>query len=196
MMNPSMPSPIGHALAGIVVALAADRRSATDGAWRFLSRPITLGCVALATLPDADLLFTGAHRTATHSVGGTVLVIIVSIAVTGWVTRNMSGAPASAAWGAVWILAAAHGSHLLTDWLGTDRSHPAGIQALWPFSDRWFISRWELFPRLERRDIFSPATIAINVRALFWELVLLGPMLVVLWRLRAGPRSSPSSTSG
>jgi membrane-bound metal-dependent hydrolase YbcI (DUF457 family) len=200
-MNASMPSPIGHVLAGIAVALAGDRRPVADGVWRFLFRPLTLCCVALATLPDADLLFRGFHRTATHSVGATILVIIVAIAVTGWVTPVRSG-PISESQprrhentkkknlfgrGVVWVLVAAHASHLLTDWLGTDLSNPAGIQALWPFSGHWFISGWRLFPQIERRDMFSLTSIAINLRALVWEVVLLGPIVVVLWRLRRRP---------
>ena len=198
-MQASMPSPIGHALAGIAVALVGDRRSPADGAWRFLSRPLTLCSVGLATLPDADLLFTGVHRTVTHSVGATILVIIVTIAVTGWVTRGASvpiSHPSqppghedskkrrSVRWGAVWVLAAAHASHLLADWLGTDLSAPSGIQAFWPFSHGWFISRWHVFLQLDRRDMFSLATIAMNMRAILWEVVLLGPIVGVLWWLR------------
>jgi membrane-bound metal-dependent hydrolase YbcI (DUF457 family) len=48
---------------------------------------VTLSCVALAVLPDADLLYMPIHRTATHSIGATILVTILAIAVTGKVTR-------------------------------------------------------------------------------------------------------------
>lgn len=197
-MDASMPSPFGHALAGIAVALAGDPQPVAGSGWRFLSRPMTLCCVALATLPDADLLFRNFHRTMTHSLGATILVIIVATAVTGWVTRVRSS-PVGAAthrrgdqtarttkigWGVVWLLAAAHASHLLTDWLGTDLSIPAGIQLFWPFSDRWFISPSHLFLQLDRRDIFSLPTITLNLRALLWELALLGPIVGALWWFR------------
>jgi hypothetical protein len=73
---------------------------------------------------------------------------------------------------------------LLTDWLGTDPSKPAGIQLLWPFNHHWFISGWNLFPRTERQAIFSAAAIAINFKALLWEVAVFGTIVFVIWRLR------------
>src|SRR5262245_48602249 len=80
IIRASMPSPIGHALAGLAVALVSGRPPAA----RFreaLTNPFTLACIGLAVLPDADLLIPGFHRTATHSVTATLLVIIVAGAV-------------------------------------------------------------------------------------------------------------------
>jgi membrane-bound metal-dependent hydrolase YbcI (DUF457 family) len=151
--------------------------------------------MALAALPDADLLIPGFHRTATHSVTATLLVIIVAVAVTGWVISRRGPAtnlddqlrPRLSNTGYVWrvalICGIAHASHLLTDWLGTDLSAPSGIQLLWPFDDRWFISGWNLFPRIERRQMFNTATILLNLKAALWEIAALVPVVFAAWRV-------------
>jgi membrane-bound metal-dependent hydrolase YbcI (DUF457 family) len=231
-----MPSPIGHALAGVAVAWSAEQLPGSAGLKRPFPLAVTLSCVALAVLPDADLIYLPIHRTVTHSIGATMLVTILAIIVTGKVTRlstlrrdperrdpsrgttrtghgeaftgRMETLPgrretltgrgkaltthgdalpaAHVAWGLVLIWAAAHASHLLLDWLGADPSWPFGIQALWPFSHRWFISGWNLFPVTERRHVFSAVSIAINLKAAAWEIAIIGPIVLALglWRRR------------
>ena len=210
-----MPSPIGHALAGVAVAWSAEQLPGSAGLRRPLPLVATLSCVALAVLPDADLIYLPIHRTVTHSIGATILVTIVAIAVTGKVTRlstlrrgqdrrnpargtTLPGqeealpARAHVAWGLVLMCAAAHVSHLLLDWLGADPSWPFGIQALWPFSHRWFISGWNLFPSTERRHVFSAASIAVNLKAAAWEIAIMGPIVLALglWRRRGDASST------
>jgi membrane-bound metal-dependent hydrolase YbcI (DUF457 family) len=189
-----MPSPVGLALAGIAVALAGDRGRAPIDLRRFLTRPLTLGCVALAVVPDVDLLVPRFHRTATHSATATLVVTIVAVAVTGRIRRKGSatadGPVGRIAWSVVSMCAAAHASHILLDWLGRDPSQPAGVQALWPFSGRWFISGLDLFPQEERRHIFTAASMVLNLNALRWELLLMGPVVAALWWLRQRPRQS------
>jgi membrane-bound metal-dependent hydrolase YbcI (DUF457 family) len=180
-----MPTPIGHGLAGLAVAWSAPSRgrSASRAAvWRF-----SLLCIALAAVPDMDLLFPRFHRTVSHSVTMTVFVTIVAIVVTRQVNVR-SGDVRSANWRHALttglLCGAAWGSHLLLDWLGDDLSTPQGIQALWPFSDRWFISGLDLFPRVERRQPFSIRTITGNLVAVGWEIVVLGPVVAALWARR------------
>ena len=206
MMIASMPSPIGHALAGVAIAIAGDRRAAGFGLWRFLTLPLTLWSVAIATLPDADLLIPGFHRRATHSIGATMLVTIIAIAVTRWVTgsrqssvtsrqssvgsrQSLVGSRQSAAV-IVLVCAAAHASHLLLDWLGADWFAPPGIQALWPFTSDWYISGWDVFARVERRSPFSPPTLISNLRAVGQEVAMVGPLVMAFWWLRRA--SAPS----
>jgi membrane-bound metal-dependent hydrolase YbcI (DUF457 family) len=167
-----MPSPIGHVLAGVAIAGSAPAA--------VVRRPMTrlvLLCAALAALPDIDLLYQPLHRTATHSVTAVALVIIVAAAVTGWVTRR-NGWPLGLVCGAAWA------SHLLLDWLGTDVNTPRGIQLLWPFDDRWFISNVDLFLPTERRDPWSAATILKNARAAAQELALMGSVALAVWFAR------------
>jgi inner membrane protein len=164
-----MPSPIGHALAGAAVVWGADL---IDG--RRSSPRLVATCAVLATLPDLDLLALRFHRTATHSVAAVLLVLIIAAALTGKVTR----------WRVAVMCAAAYASHLLLDWLGADFSSPAGIQLLWPFSDRFFMSGWDVFDQTERRHLFSKAAMSQNIRAIAREIALLVPVAAGLWLIR------------
>lgn len=174
-----MPTPIGHALAGLAVAVSSDRSPGRGPLSRFVRRPLTLLCITLAVLPDADLLYQPIHRTVTHSVGATILVTIIAAAVTGWVTGRIT-------WRIALVCGAAHASHLVTDWLGTDRNYaPYGIQMFWPFSDGWFISGWDVFLPVERRHLFSVETLQINVAAALRELAIFGTLILVVWFARS-----------
>jgi membrane-bound metal-dependent hydrolase YbcI (DUF457 family) len=182
-----MPTPVGHSLAGIAVALAGQRGQRHRDFRGFLASPTTVLCVGLATLPDVDLLVPEFHRTATHSVTVTAVVAFVAAVMTARPTSGTSGAMdflRRIAWSAVVMFAAAHASHLLLDWLNCDTSEQPGIQALWPLSDRWFSSGWCVFPAEERRQIFTVAAMVRNLTVLGWELGILGPPVVALWWLR------------
>ena len=181
-----MPTPVGHSLAGLAVALAGERR--LRGNWRrFLTSRTTLICVALATLPDLDLLIPRLHRTATHSLTATLVVAVVAAIMTARAPTRGTGTGGvfgRIAWSAVALYAAAHASHLLLDWLGRDPSPQPGIQLLWPLSDRWFISGWDVFPNEERRHVFTAAAMLRNLHVLAWELGILGPVVVALSRFQ------------
>jgi membrane-bound metal-dependent hydrolase YbcI (DUF457 family) len=178
MIRRRMPSPIGHLLAGAAVAwLTPTPARAAQNSPPLLT--LTVVAAALATLPDLDLLVHPLHRTATHSLFSAAAVFIIATAVTGWVTPGA---------GAVRIgvmCAAAWGSHQLLDWMGTDTNAPRGIQWFWPFSERWFISGWDLFPPTERRNPLSAATLFRNAWAALVELTLLGGLAALAWRYRA-----------
>jgi inner membrane protein len=175
-----MPSPIGHTLAALAIRwIGRPAGSDPDRGAEALPRgrllgPLSVACVAVAVLPDIDLLFYRWHRTVTHSVGATLLVMIIAAVVTGKVTGRIG-------WRVVLVLGAAHASHVLLDWLGVDELPPRGIQALWPFSHDWYISNWDIFLPTERRDASSLPSILTNVRAVISELALLGPIAVVAW---------------
>jgi hypothetical protein len=82
------------------------------------------------------------------------------------------------------MCASAWATHLLVDWLSVDQSAPRGIQLLWPFDGRWFISGWDLFAGSERRQLLSAATIRTNVEAIAQEVAILMPIVIVLWLVR------------
>jgi LexA-binding, inner membrane-associated putative hydrolase len=175
-MASSMPSPIGHTLAALAIRWAgrpasADRDPSTRA--RLLG-PLTVACVAVAVLPDIDLLFYRWHRTVTHSIGATLVLMIIAAAVTGKVTRRI-------VWRTVLLVGAAHASHILLDWLGVDRFPPRGLQAFWPFSHDWYISEWDLFLPTERRHALSAASLLTNLRAVTREIVVLAPIAVLAW---------------
>jgi inner membrane protein len=181
-----MPSPIGHVLAGAAVALAAD--AVAPLLWSGLELKLGVAILAgLAALPDLDLIYPPIHRALTHSLGSVILVAIMGAGVTGWVTRRRAigfGTLCGLAWA----------SHLLLDWLGVDPNPPAGIKALWPFSDGWFISGLHLFPGTERRQLFTITAVATNLRAVASETIVLAPVVFALWMIRSrlprGPRGA------
>jgi membrane-bound metal-dependent hydrolase YbcI (DUF457 family) len=179
-----MPSPIGHALFGVLTAWvgdllpvrSADRNNTTAGPGFNRARAgLTVACAALAAVPDIDLLFAG-HRTVTHSIGAVVLVGMTAAAVAA-----RSGRPVVRI---TLLCAAAYASHLLLDWLAVDQTAPRGVQAFWPLDHRWYISDWNLFRPTERRHIFTGAAMTQNAVAIAQEILIVAPLLAVAWLVR------------
>src|SRR5581483_9005994 len=149
--RPAMPSSVGHALGGVAAAWAADllpgdrawRTGPPDASWfRRAGDGLTLACMILAALPDIDL-FWHVHRTMTHSIGAVILSGVLAAAVAAAIRRPVARVAL--------MCAAAYATHLVLDWVAVDHLPPYGLQALWPFSDRWFLSGWDLFRQTERR---------------------------------------------
>ena len=162
-----MPSPLGHGLAGLAIGFAAEPAAVAQTSGNRLSSFAVVGAL-VAAAPDLDLVYPGFHRTITHSVGATAVVMIIAAVVTGWVTGRVR-------WRWVLLVGAAHASHILMDWMGTDHFAPAGLQALWPFSRAFYISGWDIFPATERR-LYLPDAWIINLRALIVEVGLMVPI--------------------
>ena len=179
-----MPSPFGHALGGVLTAWLADlvppsrspRPAAPPRSWfQRAGDGLTAACAVLAALPDLDL-FLDRHRTVTHSVGALLVVAgacaIVSAARGGLVAR------------VTLTCTAAYASHLLFDWMAVDNTAPRGVQLLWPFGHRFYISGWDLFRGTERRRLFSLRAMTINAVALMQEIAILLPPLVAVGLIR------------
>ena len=178
MMAEPMPSPLGHALAGLTVGwLAESKPPSTRTRVRDALSPPVLWCMAFAVLPDADLLVDW-HRSGTHSLTATVLIFIVAMVVTGKVTRRP-------AWRLAMALAAAQGTHLLLDWLAIDWNPPSGIQLFWPFDQSFYVSGLDIFPGTER-GLMKPGALMLNARSAMWELLLVGPLALGAWLVRRG----------
>ena len=174
----SVPSPIGHALAGAAVALAAERLAPAGRARPSPTRLILL-CAFLATAADLDLLsrYIGlgySHRTVTHSVTMVASVMIVTAVVTGWVTGRIT-------WFLVALFGVAYGSHLLLDFYGDDPVAPHGIQMFWPFREDWLVAEPTLFLNTQRREPLSATTMATNARAVIRELLVMVPVVLALY---------------
>jgi membrane-bound metal-dependent hydrolase YbcI (DUF457 family) len=179
-----MPSPIGHALSGVAIAWTASLAE-RDAAGRTVSDRRLPLYVALAAAPDLDLLVHGAHRTASHSVTAMLLVTIVAAAVTGQVTPlrgpRFGG---QRGWRIALLCGISYGSHLLLDWLAADNYPPRGIQLLWPFSSRWFISDLDLFRQTARQQFLTAPIIRQNLFAVAQECLILLPVLALIWWAR------------
>jgi membrane-bound metal-dependent hydrolase YbcI (DUF457 family) len=196
-----MPSPIGHALAGVAAAWAVDLIPG-DRAWRTIlggtwyqraGGGLTLACAALGAAPDLDLAFIE-HRTITHSIGAVCFVTLFAAALAANARRPIARVAL--------MCGAAYGSHLLLDWLGTDRYPPLGLQLMWPINKAWYISGVDLFRQTARQRIFTHGPMMVNVRAIAQEIGILGPTVIVLWLVRVRalatadtPRRSVSATS-
>jgi inner membrane protein len=180
MIGPLVPSPIGHALAGVAVAWSADLLDRHPSSGRLVA--VSAG---LAMLPDADLLIPGTHRMGTHSVMAGALVLIVAAVVTGKVTPlRASRFGGQARWRTSVICGLAYASHLLLDWLGADNTPPRGLQLFWPFSDGWYISGLDVFRQTARRQFLTAPIIRQNAIAVVQELAILVPILAALYLVR------------
>jgi membrane-bound metal-dependent hydrolase YbcI (DUF457 family) len=201
IMTARMPSPIGHALAGVAVVWAADLADGHRSSPRLVAT-----CAGLAMLPDVDLVLRGTHRMATHSLIAAAAVFIVAALVTRQVTPRRPGCQtpqrhdaggrhlnaATQGWRIALVCALAYASHLFLDWLGADRSPPRGLQLLWPFSDRWLISDWDVFRQTARQHFLTAPILWRNTVAVAQELAILLPIVLGLWlvRVKTAPRFS------
>ena len=172
-----MPTPIGHALAGIAVAGAA------PGA-RLSGRHLAILALC-ASAPDLDLVLrltdgVNHHRGPSHSLGAAILVSVAT-----WLLRRAGvDLPGALLMGAAWA------SHVALDYLGLDTSPPFGVMALWPVSNAFYISPVSVFYDIPRS--FSAAAIQHNLLAVAIEVVVLGP---VAWLCRHGFKAGPGSSS-
>ena len=166
-----MPSPVGHALGGVIAGWGVAGRLSWP-AW--VSQAVVF--TVIAVLPDIDLLF-GAHSGPTHSVGAAAIVAIMAWGVSGFRARRA----------VVLAIFAAYASHIFFDWLGDDTSPPFGVMALWPFTDQYFMSPVALMPAISRR-YWLAGFWAHNLRALFFEIVVLAPIACAVWWVRGSAR--------
>jgi membrane-bound metal-dependent hydrolase YbcI (DUF457 family) len=172
-----MPSPVGHALGGFAIGWLAARSSRLD-------RPLLTGLVfaGLGVAPDIDIVVEGTHRLYTHSIAAVGIVAL--LAAVGLRAAGPRFAEPGTRVVLVLAVVAAYASHLLLDWLGDDRSVPIGIRALWPFTDAYFQSDLRWFPPVERR-YWLPGFWTANLRAIGWEVAVLGPLVAVAVWARA-----------
>jgi membrane-bound metal-dependent hydrolase YbcI (DUF457 family) len=142
-----------------------------------MTRGATIVFAALGMAPDLDLL-AGPHRGPSHSIGAAALIGLVAwVAVRRW--------PSSARLGLA--CAAAYGSHVLLDWLGSDSSPPLGLVALWPFSNAHYQAPWPVFLSVSRR-FHQPQLFWIpNLLALAVELLVLVPAVSLAAYIRRAP---------
>ena len=170
-----MPSPLGHAIAGLAVHVVASRRRQELFDW-----PRVTLTVGAALCPDLDLLLRWVdgrnhHGGAMHGAGFAVLVAGLVAAwafARGWPRPAPLGLAAGFAWS----------SHILLDYLNVDTHPPIGILALWPFSGAYYKFPWPIFLDIGRTLEWS--TVLHNALAAAWEAALLVPLLAWAWRYR------------
>ena len=194
MMGPRMPSPIGHALAGIAVAWAADLVPA-DRAWRTAPAMaswylragggLTLLCAGLGAAPDLDLAFRCApDRHAQHRRGARRRPAV---------PRRSPPDPGGRSLRIALMCAGAYGSHLL--WTGSAWTaiRRAASSCCGRSISEWYISELDIFRQTARLRIFTRGPMLTNVRAILQEIAILVPILAALWlvRVKALARFAP-----
>lgn len=183
-----MPSPVGHAIAGLTTAWIADRvlrtarlkagtTEAEAGRW------LPFACVVAAAAPDLDLLVSS-HRTYSHSLGAAILVGLCTWLILGIRSKIKGQRSNPTATAFAVSLAAAYFSHIMLDWLGKDSSVPPGMMALWPFSMTYYLSGLDLFAEISRRYWRPSEFIVENLQSLAWEVVMLAPVAMLAWWIR------------
>jgi membrane-bound metal-dependent hydrolase YbcI (DUF457 family) len=84
--------------------------------------------------------------------------------------------------------AAAAGSHVLFDWLGSDDSPPLGVMALWPVSSAFYFADAYVFSTISRR-YWLPGFFAHNAMSVVREVAILAPCVAVVHVLRRAKRA-------
>lgn len=180
-----MPSPVGHALGGAIVALVFDARR-PEGRGGFarvgtaLASPLVLAGAAAGVFPDVDFLW-GRHNMETHSLGAAVVAGVVA-----WSWGRGHGRLALTV-GLAWA------SHVLFDWLGSDDTAPLGVMALWPFTSTFYFAQAYLFEAISRR-YWLDGFLAHNLWAVTTEVLMLAPVLALAawWRTRTAGARPPA----
>jgi hypothetical protein len=157
-----VPSPVGHALGGAIVGVAL-------GTFGTLGTPGTFVTLAAALAPDLDFLW-GRHNQETHSLGA---ALFAGLAVFAWKRQPRLALAVTLAWA----------SHVVFDWLGSDTTPPLGVMALWPISSDYYFSNAFFFEAISRR-YWLDNFVTHNLRAVAWEIVILGPLALFLWLRR------------
>jgi LexA-binding, inner membrane-associated putative hydrolase len=170
-----MPSPLGHAIAGLTVhvLVAPGQTELLD--WR---RAALVTGAALAA--DLDLvvgLIDGRnhHGNESHSLGFAILAGLLAAVfgrVAGWPEPRALAIAVGLSWS----------SHVLLDYLNVDTHPPIGIMAFWPASLHHFKVPWPIFLDIGRTLDWT--TVRHDAIAAAWETVVLLPILVSAFRYR------------
>ncbi|HEX7126188.1 MAG TPA: metal-dependent hydrolase [Thermodesulfobacteriota bacterium] len=186
-----MPSPLGHALAGLALAVAL-----APGA-RVASAAVL--AVAASLSPDLDFvpgLLVGDpgryhHHGASHSVGAAAAAALLGGALAASPYGRATGLASVGAGRAALLCGLAVLAHVVLDALAVDTSRPYGVALLWPFDGAYLISPWTPFADIQREEsdasaFFRTLASSHNLRAVVVEAALIGPLvlLAVLARRR------------
>jgi membrane-bound metal-dependent hydrolase YbcI (DUF457 family) len=185
-----MPTPLGHALAGVAIRIAAGPQAGP--AWSSI-----LILAVAGNLPDLDFLFgywlshPGAyHRGPTHSLAASVVV--------GGIVGGLIGARTGKRLASLALVTVGYASHLLLDMLlgQADLAHQ-GLQLLWPFSTERVALPWSVFKMAPISVRTNPLATLFSVDILpvvARELMVMVPVMLVSWAVTRPYRLANSST--
>jgi membrane-bound metal-dependent hydrolase YbcI (DUF457 family) len=172
-----MPSPVGHLLAGAAVYLAATPHARRS---HVVLVVVLLGSIA----PDFDFLpgiLLGDMRTFHHGITHSLAFALLFGSLMLLVARHRVGDGAAR----VWLLAAlAYGVHVLLDYVAVNEG-TRGVPLLWPLSSEQLGFSLRLFGHFQYGDISDGIWSVVrwdNVWPLICEVVVLGTLLMIVWR--------------
>lgn len=169
-----MASPIGHGLAAIAAGWLVARPPSSRRA--ILIQAGTLAAIGI--IPDLDLLI-GRHSAESHSIG--IAAFVASLAA-------LARIPVAGGRARIWLaIFLAWMTHPLLDAFTADSSVPVGIMIWWPLSSAHYHSGIVIFDSIYRRW-WLPGFLAHNLVAALKELVILGPVMLVLAITRRATR--------
>jgi len=151
-----VPSPIGHALGGVIVG-------------EVLAPSALLICAVAGVVPDIDFAW-GGHNRETHSLGA---AIIAGVVVLAWKRNPRLALAVTLSWA----------THILFDWLGSDDTPPLGVMALWPLNSNFYFADAYVFEAISRR-YWLDNFITHNAWAVIKEVLILGPLAAVMAYVR------------
>lgn len=179
-----MPTPLGHALAGLALGpLLAWRRPFISPGWDLLL------FVGLSQLPDLDFLpglLVGRpdafHHGPSHSLGAALLAGFMA-----WLIGRRRGD----AWRWGLLAFALVTAHALIDALGKDYRQPYGVPLAWPLDGRYLMADWAFFMDV-RRGPLGWGALWHNLKAMGLELAVLGPLAALVLWLRTRRQPAPA----
>lgn len=177
-----MPSPLGHALAGLALTAALVPRGRRVA-------PVLVLAVGASLAPDLDFVpgfLVGDpgrfHHGASHSVGAAALAALLG-AVVGGRLPGLGAARGALVFGLAVLV------HVLLDALAADTSVPYGVPLLWPLDDRYVIASRAVFLDIQREQtdaatFFWTLFTLHNARAVLLEALLVGSLALAAAALR------------
>jgi membrane-bound metal-dependent hydrolase YbcI (DUF457 family) len=172
-----MPTPIGHALGGVISASLFNKEKTKN--WI-----IFVTVLVLAELPDIDFLFgliegrpNKYHHHFTHS-----FLFVILAAFLAAVIINKIGIIQFSKSFVLFTVAGV--SHIIFDVLALDTSEPFGAPIFWPLWNGYVISPVTIFSDVQRSSsasAFVPSLFSLhNLKTIFVEIVVLAPIWLII----------------
>jgi len=173
-----MPTPVGHALGGAIIASFIKKRRSKN--WLVFALVLFF-----AELPDIDFMFgliegdaNKYHHQFTHS-----FVFVFWAALLGAAIINKFGIMQFSK--SFVLFSVAGTSHLIFDLLALDTSEPFGAPVFWPFWNGFIISPVTIFSDVHRSSsasAFFPSLFSFhNLKTVLIEVLVLGPVWLFVW---------------
>ena len=174
-----MPSPVGHTLLGLAFAnLPLKQRLYQSAVWISF-------VIFAANAPDLDFLpgwvlgdINRFHHGISHSIGMAVIFAVLSALLAKLFTNQLRLVFCV---GLIVFL-----SHLLGDYLGVDVVEPYGAPFLWPLSQEYFLSPYQIFNPIEHgsvgeisNSVFDKIFSLENLFAACVEMLIVMPLWII-----------------